>query len=87
MELFATLLPYLPAVRAGEPPLIEIAPGSTVDDVAALLGIPPEASRITLVNGRDATGEHQLREGDVVSMFPPLAGGREISRLLAARSG
>lgn len=82
IELFATLQAYLAASE------LELPTGSTVDDVAAHLGIPPDFARITLVNGQDARGEQRLHDGDVVSMFPPLAGGRspKISGLPAERS-
>jgi molybdopterin converting factor small subunit len=32
-------------------------------------------SRIVLVNGRDVEDDQQLESGDVVDVFPPLAGG------------
>ena len=75
VELFATLAPYLARLSDSSPGTLELPPGSTVDDVAERLGLPEELSRITLVNGHDAGGDHRLRDGDVVSMFPPLAGG------------
>jgi molybdopterin converting factor small subunit len=76
VELFATLGPYRRAFPAEASPLVDVPPGATADDVAALLGIPPDLPRITLVNGQDAVCGQSLREGDVVSMFPPLAGGQ-----------
>jgi molybdopterin converting factor small subunit len=35
-----------------------------------------ELERVTLVNGGNATPERALHAGDVVIVFPPLAGGR-----------
>jgi molybdopterin converting factor small subunit len=41
-----------------------------------LLNIPPQLERLTVVNGRDASPEQPLAAGDILSVFPPLAGGR-----------
>ena len=49
--------------------------GATVVDLLRALGIPDEMPRIVLVNGHDAGDEQPLASGDVVSAFPPLAGG------------
>jgi len=76
VELFATFGPYLPAGSAGDAPLLEVPTGSTVEDVASRLGIPAEMPWVALINGRDPTFGQLLRDGDVVSMFPPLAGGQ-----------
>jgi molybdopterin converting factor small subunit len=43
--------------------------------VVQRLGIPFELERVTLVNGGNATPERTLQAGDVVTVFPPLAGG------------
>ena len=46
--------------------------------IAALIGrlaIPAELSRIVLVNGHDVGDAATLHAGDVVDVFPPLAGG------------
>jgi molybdopterin converting factor small subunit len=39
------------------------------------LRVPDELERLTVVNGRDAGPDHVLSDGDVLSLFPPLAGG------------
>jgi molybdopterin converting factor small subunit len=55
--------------------LIELPTGATVGDLVRALGIPDEMPRIVLVNGHDAEDVRTLEAGDVVSAFPPLAGG------------
>jgi len=55
---------------------LEVPESSTVRDVVQRLGIPSELERVTLVNGGNATPERALHAGDVVIVFPPLAGGR-----------
>jgi molybdopterin converting factor small subunit len=76
VRLFATLARYLPADHDAGAASLNVADGSTVGDVARALGIPAELSRIALVNDHDATDDRPLAAGDVVTLFPPLAGGR-----------
>ena len=75
VRLFATLAPYLPKDREAGSAFLDLVEGSGVGDVAAALGIPHDVSRIVLVNGEDADESRRLRAGDVVTLFPPLAGG------------
>lgn len=75
VRLFATLARYLPRDHQGDSALLDVAEGSTVGDVAVALGIPADLSRIVLVNDEDAEEGRTLRAGDVVTLFPPLAGG------------
>jgi len=56
--------------------VLDVPDGGTVADVARRLGIPADLARVVLVNGRDAAPEQLLAPGDVVAIFPPLAGGR-----------
>ena len=55
--------------------------GASLWEVLAKLEIPPELAHMTLVNGQHCPAEQKWREqkklqdGDVVSVFPPLAGG------------
>ena len=75
VRLFATLASFLPAHgRAGAAEL-ELPEGSTVTEVTRCLGIPPDLARVVLVNGRDMGPEARLAARDVVTIFPPLAGG------------
>jgi len=55
--------------------MIDVPEDCTIADLAARLGIPPELPWIALVNGHEAPGDQRLSPDDVVSMFPPLAGG------------
>ena len=75
VRLFATLARYLPKDTQAGRAYLEVAEGSTVADVAAALGIPPDLSRIILVNDAEADEDRPLEAGDVVTLFPPLAGG------------
>jgi molybdopterin converting factor small subunit len=78
VRLFANLADYLPAPlpsRSRGDATLDLPAGSTVHDVIVRLAIPDALPRLTLVNGLDAAPEHPLAAGDVVSIFPPLAGG------------
>ena len=75
VRLFATLERYLPPGAQGDGVSLDLPAGATVGDVAEALEIPSEMSCLTVVNGHDAPSNHVLAPGDVLSMFPPLAGG------------
>ena len=75
VRLFATLVAYLPDESDGRSVALEVADGSTVTDVVRLLGIPADMPFIAMVDGRDSALERPLGDGNVLSLFPPLAGG------------
>jgi sulfur-carrier protein len=75
VQLFATLAAFLPPQSREGAVTLELPTGSTVHDAIQHLGIPADLERVALVNGGDATPGHLLRPGDVVTVFPPLAGG------------
>lgn len=70
VKLFATLRDYGPKYSE-----IDIKEGSTLQDVINLYKIPDDFPLIRLVNGEFANNEYELKEGDIVSLFPPIAGG------------
>ncbi len=73
IKFFAGLRDYLP--KDQNPYVAEVPPGSTVVDVLRQFGVPEEKPKILLVNGRHASLGTELREGDLLSAFPPVAGG------------
>jgi molybdopterin converting factor small subunit len=75
VRLFATLAAFLPPDGRDGAAEIEIPEGSTVTEITRRLGIPPDLARVALVNGRDVGTEAPLSARDVVTIFPPLAGG------------
>ena len=76
IRLFATLTLFLPPGGRQGVATLEVPERRTVRDVVQRLGIPPDLERVTLVNGGNATPEDTLQAGDVVTVFPPLSGGR-----------
>jgi molybdopterin converting factor small subunit len=80
VSLFATLAAYLPPSAAGDEVLLDVPDGATVGHVLDVLGIPHDLDCLRVVNGHDAPVEQPLQPGDVLSLFPPLAGGCGIGR-------
>jgi sulfur-carrier protein len=76
VRLFATFRDVLPqhAMRVGVP--VDVHEHDTVQALLKALGVPDELPRIVLVNGQHASEDTLLMDGDVVSVFPPLIGGR-----------
>lgn len=54
---------------------IEMEDGSHVRDLLDRIGVPPAEVAIILVDGRHATQEQPLHDGEAVSLFPAIAGG------------
>lgn len=75
VALYATLSKYLPAGSQNRRATLEVKDGVTVRDILNQLGVPPELPNILLVNGRQAPETTVLKDGETLSVFPPLAGG------------
>jgi Mut7-C ubiquitin len=75
VHLFATLERFLPPGSRRGVAILDVPEGSTASDVTARLGIPPGFDSVLLVNGREAAPNGRLAQGDVLDIYPPLAGG------------
>lgn len=75
LKLFATLRRHLPEGSVGNRCQVEVSKGTRVSDLLARFGVPEQESLVILVNGRDAPADCVLHEGDVVAVFPAMAGG------------
>ena len=76
LRLFATFRAFLPhgAIRSGLQ--MEVNEHDNVRALMKLLCVPDDLPKIVLVNGQHASEDRLLTDGDVVSVFPPLIGGR-----------
>jgi sulfur carrier protein ThiS len=79
-KLYASLTQYLPSeVRASNRLPLDIPPGSTVASVVEPFNLPLKLVHLVLVNGvyvpRDERTTHVLEDGDVLAIWPPIAGG------------
>jgi molybdopterin converting factor small subunit len=75
LKLFATFRRYLPPGTQGNVCDVEVPEGTAVSELLSRFGVPQKESLMILVNGRDAGPDRVLQEGDVVAVFPTLAGG------------
>lgn len=75
VKLFATLRDFLPEGSGRFSCRMEIDGKTRVQDILSKLKIPEEMPKIILVNGVHGKKDQTLKEGDVLSVFPPVAGG------------
>lgn len=70
VRLFATL-------RQGREKKYQLSPEgfSNAGELIAHFDIPPEEVSILLINGFHSKPEHPVKDGDIVSLFPPVGGG------------
>jgi molybdopterin synthase sulfur carrier subunit len=79
-KLFATLTDYLPvAVRRSNQMPLEVDPQASISQIIEPFGMPPKLVHLVLVNGKyiapEVRGTTTLVEGDVLAIWPPVAGG------------
>lgn len=79
-KLFASLTDYLPPeVRRSNLMPLDVADGATIHQVIAPFGLPDKLVHLVLVNGSYIAPEDRaskvLVEGDVLAIWPPIAGG------------
>ncbi len=75
VKLFATLRDFLPEGSDRFSCRMEIDGQTRVQDILSRLKISEEMPKIILVNGIHGKKDQLLKEGDVLSVFPPVAGG------------
>ena len=75
VRLYATLRKYSPETGVGEPLILQMPEGAQVADLLARLGVPKGEVKTAFVNNRRRDEDYQLRDGDRVAFFPPVAGG------------
>lgn len=75
LKFFATFRRYLPPGMQGSACDVEVPDGTQVNDLLSRFGVPEKESQMILVNGRDAGPNRVLQDGDVVAVFPTVAGG------------
>jgi len=80
LKLFASLTDYLPlASKYTNVVELEVAPQSTITQLVELHHLPDKQVHLVLVNGTYIAPEQRasrsLQEGDVLAIWPPIAGG------------
>jgi len=79
-KLYATLTDYLPVdQRRSNQLALDVPERSTVADVIAPFNLPPKLVHLVLINGHFVPPAERtaraLQDGDVLAIWPPIAGG------------
>lgn len=78
-KLFATLADHLPQPSRTNFVELEVAAGSTIQSIIDQFQLPSQLVHLVLVNGvyvyPSARITTKLKEGDVLAIWPPIAGG------------
>lgn len=79
-KLFASLTDYLPhEARRSNILALDVRPSASISQIIEPFGMPQKLVHLVLVNGRYIPPEkrltHTLVEGDVLAIWPPIAGG------------
>jgi len=79
LKLYASLGVYLPEGHARNEAQVAVLEGTTIMQLLNAHNVPPEACHLVLLNGVfQAPGTRhtaQLKAGDAVAVWPPVAGG------------
>ncbi len=80
LKLFASLTDYLPAAdRTSNVTLLDVASDASILQIIEPFGMPHKLVHLVLVNGTyiypEKRDTHVLVEGDVLAIWPPIAGG------------
>ncbi len=70
LKLYNILDQYGPPIERRHVP-----EGVTVGEVIAMVKIPKEIPLLRIVNHAHVPVDHRLKDGDVLALFPPIAGG------------
>ncbi|MBM4310571.1 MAG: MoaD/ThiS family protein [Deltaproteobacteria bacterium] len=80
LKLFMMLKKYGPPHQIDGRSRMPIEPGTRFIDVLKKIGMPVEEDKIIVINGishkqGDEVNALELKDGDIVAIFPPIAGG------------
>jgi molybdopterin converting factor small subunit len=76
ITLLASLREYLPRdLNEGDIYFAELNNDITIKELLSKLGIPIEMPKIIMINNRYGDLQDHLKEGDEITIFPPLCGG------------
>lgn len=75
VRVFATLRRYQPGLKVGEALTVHVAPGTTLDQLRASLGLPQKEVRVIMRNNRQAEPGDEVEANDRIAFIPAVAGG------------
>ena len=78
VKLFSVLARYLPPEADGRRVRLVVPEGTTVAEILDQLGVPRELTKLIVIDGVvHQKPDMVLRSGNVLGIFPPIAGGQE----------
>ena len=72
---YASLESRLPEDRDGNTCTVETDDGTTVRQLLEKMGLPENLPKLMFINGLHAKYDDELKSGDRLAVFPPIAGG------------
>jgi len=70
------LKPYLPNPEiAGDTQIIDLINDATIKDIMMELNIPLDMPKVIMLNEKQGKLEDELKDGDRITVFPPVGGG------------
>ena len=75
VKLFGEFRKHMPANGSSPAFGVDVAEGTSVQALLDTLGIPPEAPKTLVHNHRAGRSDTILVDGDILAVFPPVAGG------------
>ncbi|MGF7060599.1 MoaD/ThiS family protein [Brassicibacter mesophilus] len=55
--------------------LLDLKESATIREVLNIIEIKEDEVSILLLNGRDGSADRELKDGDILALFPPVGGG------------
>ncbi len=80
LKLFMMFKKYGPPDQVDGRSPMQVEPGTRFIDILNTINMPIEEDKIIVINGIshkqcDAVNELEIKDGDIVAIFPPIAGG------------
>ncbi len=75
VRVFATLRQFLPELGIGEPKIVQVKNGKTIDQLRQDLGLPKDLVKVIMVNNLQAFPDDLIVNGDRITFIPAVAGG------------
>ena len=80
LKLFMMFKKFGPPEQVDGRSRMQVEPGTRFVDILNTISMPVEEDKIIVINGIshkqcDAVNELEIKDGDIVAIFPPIAGG------------
>jgi sulfur carrier protein ThiS len=75
VNLYATLSKYIPGGNKGPTHVVDVAEGTTVNELLRQLGVPTQSAKLIFLDGIHSNLDAVLKEGNRLGVFPPVGGG------------